>query len=157
MSRVLKYKPEFSKEELYSIEKAFKLFADRNGMINLNNMVIAMKELKFNENEPVIYDLMAELESENQGSLTYDEFVDRLTEKLQDRESEKATERVFDLFVEDPKGTVTFEVLKKVAVETGDNTSDEDLQRLIKSGASNGTDIPYEEFRSIMIKDISLK
>ena len=157
MSRVLKYKPEFSKEELYSIEKAFKLFADRNGMINLNNMVIAMKELKFDENEPVIYDLMAELESENQGSLTYDEFVDRLTEKLQDRESEKATERVFDLFVEDPKGTVTFEVLKKVAVETGDNTSDEDLQRLIKSGASNGTDIPYEEFHSIMVKDISLK
>ena len=157
MSRVLKYKPEFSKEELYSIEKAFKLFADRNGMINLNNMVIAMKELKFDENERIIYDLMAELESENQGSLTYDEFLDRLTEKLQDRESEKATERVFDLFVEDPKGTVTFEVLKKVAVETGDNTSDEDLQRLIKSGASNGTDIPYEEFRSIMVKDISLK
>ena len=157
MSRVLKYKPEFNKEELYSIEKAFNLFADRNGMINLNNMVIAMKELKFDENEPVIYDLMAELESENQGSLTYDEFVDRLTEKLQDRESEKATGRVFDLFVEDPKGTITFEVLKKVAVETGDNTSDEDLQRLIKSGASNGTDIPYEEFRSIMVKDISLK
>ena len=157
MSRVLKYKPEFSKEELYSIEKAFKLFADRNGVMNLNNMVIAMKELKFDENEPVIYDLMAELESENPGSLSYDDFVDRLTEKLQDRESEKATERVFDLFVEDPKGTVTFEVLKKVAVETGDNTSDEDLQRLIKSGASNGTDIPYEEFRSIMVKDISLK
>ena len=157
MSRVLKYKPEFSKEELYSIEKAFKLFADRNGMINLNNMVIAMKELKFDENEPVIYDLMAELESENQGSLSYDDFVDRLTEKLQDRESQKATERVFDLFVEDPKGTITFEVLKKVAVETGDNTSDEDLKRLIKSGASNGNDIPYEEFHSIMTKDISLK
>ena len=157
MSRVLKYKPEFSKEELYSIEKAFKLFADRNGMINLNNMVIAMKELKFDENEPVIYDLMSELESENQGSLSYDDFVDRLTEKLQDRESQKATERVFDLFVEDPKGTITFEVLKKVAAETGDNTSDEDLQRLIKSGASNGNDIPYDEFHSIMVKDISLK
>ena len=157
MSRVLKYKPEFSKEELYSIEKAFKLFADRNGMINLNNMVIAMKELKFDENEPVIYDLMAELESENQGSLSYDDFVDRLTEKLQDRESQKATERVFDLFVEDPKGTITFDVLKKVAAETGDNTSDEDLMRLIKSGASNGNDIPYEEFHSIMTKDISLK
>ena len=157
MSRVLKYKPEFSKEELYSIEKAFKLFADRNGMINLNNMVIAMKELKFDENEPVIYDIISELESENKASLSYDEFVDKLTEKLQDRDSQKATERVFDLFVEDPKGTITFEVLKKVAAETGDNTSDEDLQRLIKSGASNGNDIPYDEFHSIMVKDISLK
>ena len=157
MSRVLKYKPEFNKEELYSLEKAFKLFADRNGVMNLNNMVIAMKELKFDQSEPVVYDIIAEIESENSTGLTYDEFVDKLTEKLQDRESEKATERVFDLFTEDPKGAVTYEVLKKVHEEIGEEASEDDLRRLIKSGASNGTDIPYEEFRSIMIKDISLK
>jgi Ca2+-binding EF-hand superfamily protein len=157
MSRVLKYKPEFNKTELHSIEKAFNLFADRNGMMNLNNMVIAMKELKFDENEPVIYDIIAELESENKESLSYDEFVDKLTEKLQDRDSQKATERVFDLFTEDPKGTVTYEVLKKVHQEIGEEASEDDLRRLIKSGASNGTDIPYEEFHSIMVKDISLK
>ena len=157
MSRVLKYKPEFNKEELHSIEKAFKLFADRSGMINLNNMVIAMKELKFDENEPVVFDIMSEIEAETKTSISYDDFVDKLTEKLQDRESQKATERVYDLFVEDPKGTLTFEVLKKVAVETGDNASDEDLRRLIKNGASNGNDIPYEEFHSIMVKDVSLK
>jgi Ca2+-binding EF-hand superfamily protein len=157
MSRVLKYKPEFNKEELHSIEKAFKLFADRSGMMNLNNMVIAMKELKFDENEPVVYDIVSEIESETKTPVSYDDFVDKLTEKLQDRESQKATERVFDLFVEDPKGTLTYEVLKKVAVETGDNASDEDLRRLIKNGASNGNDIPYEEFHSIMVKDVSLK
>ena len=157
MSRVLKYKPEFSKEELHSIEKAFKLFADRSGMMNLNNMVIAMKELKFDENEPVVYDIVSEIESETQTPVSYDDFVDKLTEKLQDRESQKATERVYELFVEDPKGTLTYEVLKKVAVETGDNSSDEDLKRLIKNGASNGNDIPYEEFHSIMTKDVSLK
>ena len=157
MSKVLKYKPEFNKEELNSLEKSFKLFADRNGIMNLNNMVIAMKELKFDESEPVVYDLIAELESENKTGITYDEFIEKLTEKLQDRESQKSTERVFELFVDDPNGTITFDVLKKVAAETGDNSSDEDLQRLIKSGASNGTDIPYEEFHSIMVKDISLK
>jgi Ca2+-binding EF-hand superfamily protein len=47
--------------------------------------------------------------------------------------------------------------LKKVTEEIGDKTPDEDLQRLIKNGASNGTDIPYEEFHSIMTKDVSLK
>ena len=157
MSRVLKYTPEFDKEELNSIAKSFKLFADKNGIMNLNNMAIAMKELKFDESEPVIYDLITELEAENKDGLTYDDFVDRLTEKLQDRESQKATERVFQLFTEDPKGTVNFEVLKKVAEITGDNTSEEDLKKLIKSGASDGENIPYDEFHSIMIKDISLK
>ena len=157
MSRLLKNKPEFDKVELHSIEKAFKLFADRNGMMNLNNMLIAMKELKFDESEPVVYDIIAELESEVKKGISYDEFVELLTAKLQDRDSQRATERVYELFVEDPKGTLNFNTLKKVANEIGDETSDEDLQRLIKIGASNGTDIPYDEFHSIMIKDVSLK
>ena len=157
MSRLLKYKPEFSKEELHSFEKAFKLFADRNGMMNLNNMAIAMKELKFDESEPVVYDLITEIEAETKHGITYDEFIGKLSAKLQDRDSQRATERVYELFVEDDKGTLNYEVLKKVANSIGDNTPEEDLQRLIKNGASNGTDIPYEEFHSIMIKDISLK
>ena len=157
MSKVLKYKPEFDTAELHSIEKAFKLFADRNGMMNLNNMAIAMKELKFDQSEPVVYDLIVELETENKTGLTYDEFIDKLTEKLRDRESTKATERVYELFVPDPNGTLNFEALKKVTQQIGDNTPDEDLQRLIKNGASNGTDIPSEEFHSIMTKDVSLK
>jgi Ca2+-binding EF-hand superfamily protein len=157
MSKLLKYSPQYSKEELHSIEKAFKLFADRNGIVHLNNMVIAMKELKLDETEPVIYDLMAELEAETKQGITYDDFVQLLTAKLQDRESQKSTERVYELFVEDPNGTLNYEVLKKVANQVGDQTSDEDLQRLIKNGSSNGTDIPYDEFHSIMTKDISLK
>ena len=157
MSKLLKYSPQYSKEELHSIEKAFKLFADRDGIVHLNNMVIAMKELKLDETEPVIYDLMAELEAETKQGITYDEFVQLLTAKLQDRESQKSTERVYELFVEDPNGTLNYEVLKKVANQVGDQTPDEDLQRLIKNGSSNGTDIPYDEFHSIMTKYISLK
>ena len=157
MSKLLKYSPQYSKEELHSIEKAFKLFADRDGIVHLNNMVIAMKELKLDETEPVIYDLMAELEAETKQGITYDDFVQLLTAKLQDRESQKSTERVYELFVEDPNGTLNYEVLKKVANQVGDQTPDEDLQRLIKNGSSNGTDIPYDEFHSIMTKDISLK
>ena len=116
-----------------------------------------MKELKFDESEPVIYDLIAEMETETKGGLTLDDFIDKLTQKLQDRESQSATERVYELFVEDPNNTLNFQTLKKVTQKIGDNTPDEDLQRLIKNGASNGTDIPYEEFHSIMTKDVSLK
>ena len=76
---------------------------------------------------------------------------------MQDRDSNKAVERVFELFVEDPKGTITYEVLKKVHQEIGEDAPEEELRRLIKSGTSNGNDIPFEEFHSIMTKDISLK
>ena len=156
MSRVLKYNPEFDKEELNSLTKAFKLFADRNGIMNLNNMLIALKELKFDESEPVVYDLISELEAEIKEGITLDDFLEKITAKLQDREGDKTIERTFELFTEDPKGTVNFEVLKKAHQDIGEEANDDDLKRLITSGASNGTDIPYDEFHSIMIKDISL-
>ena len=156
MSRVLKYTPEFDKEEINSLTKAFKLFADRNGIMNLNNMLIALKELKFDESEPVVYDLISELEAEIKEGITLDDFLEKITAKLQDREGDKTIERTFELFTEDPKGAVNFEVLKKVHQDIGEEANDEDLKRLITSGASNGTDIPYDEFHSIMIKDISL-
>ena len=50
--------------------------------MNINNMAIAMKELKFDESEPVIYDLIVELESENKSNITYDDFINKLTAKL---------------------------------------------------------------------------
>ena len=115
MSKLLKNKPEFSKEELLSFQKAFKLFQDRNGIVQLNNIVIAMKELKFDESEPVVYDLVEEMDKETKGGLTYDDFIDKLNQKLQDRESQKATERVYELFVPDPNGTLNYQTLKKVA------------------------------------------
>ena len=69
-------------------------------------MAIAMKELKFDESESVVYDLIIELESENKSSITYDDFIDKLTAKLQDRESQRSTERVYELFVEDPDNKI---------------------------------------------------
>ena len=65
-----------------------------------------MKELKFDESESVIYDLIIELESENKSSITYDDFMDKLTVKLQNRESQRFTERVYELFVEDPDNKI---------------------------------------------------
>ena len=62
-----------------------------------------------------------------------------------------------ELFVKGPNKALNYETLKKVTEEIGDKTPNEDLQRLIKNGASIDTDIPYEEFHSIMTKEVSLK
>ena len=64
---------------------------------------------------------------------------------------------MYELFVKDPNKGLNYETLKKVTEEIGVKTPNEDLQRLIKNGAYNDTDIPYEEFHSIMTKEVSLK
>ena len=152
MATYLKYKPQLSQDTLESVLKTFKLFQDQNGVMNCDNLMTALKELKFDEQEPVIYDIIDEICSTNKGGLTYDQFVDKLNEALQDRSSQKSTERTYALFAENPDGNFTFEDFKRVARESGDNSSDEELKKIFNFASSNGKDIPYEEFHAIMTK-----
>ena len=47
---------------------------------------------------------------------------------MQDRTSQKSTERTFALFAENPDGNLTFEDFKRAARETGDQSSEEELK-----------------------------
>ena len=152
MTTLLKYTPELSQESLNAITKTFKLFQDQNGKINGDNLMFSLKELKFDEKAPVIFDIIGEVCSTYKDGLTYEQFVDKLNELLQDRGSQKTTERTYELFVDDPSGTLTYDALKKVSQEVGDNTSEEELKKCFNFASSNGQDIPYEEFHSIMTK-----
>ena len=105
-----------------------------------------MNEVIFDENESVVNDIVSQIESEGPNSISYDKFADKLIEKLQDKESQKTTKRIYELFIEDTKGTLIFEVFKKFAVETWENASDEALRRLIKNGPSNGIEILMKNF-----------
>ncbi len=153
MATYLKYKPQLSQDTLDSIFKTFKLFQDKDGILNCENLMVSLKDLKFDEQEPVIFDIIDEICSTNKTGLTYDQFVDKLNETLQDRSSQKSTERTYELFVEDPKGTLTYDVLRKVAEEAGDKATDEEIKKTFNYASSNGNDIPYEEFHYIMTKN----
>ena len=155
MTSVLKYKPELSRETLDSIAKLFKLFQDKSsGLVNCENIISALKELKYDQQEPVIYDVVEEVCSSKK-QLSYDEFVAKLNEQLQDRTSQKSTERSYSLFAQNHEGNMNLEDFIKLARETGDNSSDEDLKKIFNFASSNGKDIPYEEFHTIMTKTFS--
>ena len=152
MSTYLKYKPQISNESLESVQKAFKLFQDDNGALKCDDLMFALQELKFDQQEPVIFDIIEEICSTNKVGLTYDKFVEKLNEQLQDRGSQKSTERTYGLFVEDPQANLTYDSLKRVAREVGDNASEEEIKKIFNYASNNGQDIPYEDFHSIMTR-----
>ena len=153
----LKYKPEISREEEASIQKVFTLFADRNGIAFPGDIAAAMKELRYNETDNPIYSLFAELEqSELKNGMTFDQLINALNAKLQDRWNPKEAERAFELFTDDPKGLVTVEVLKRVSAEVGENAPEEEIKKRIAIAAENGKDIDQGEFVDIMLKNITL-
>ena len=152
MSAFLKYKPQISNESLESVQKAFKLFQDDNGALKCDDLMFALQELKFDQQDPVIFDIIEEICSANKVGLTYDKFVEKLNEQLQDRGSQKSTERTYGLFVEDPQANLTYDSLKRVAREVGDNSSEEEIKKIFNYASNNGQDIPYEDFHSIMTR-----
>ena len=147
--------PGLSRKELNSVRKLFRLFQDRNGTIDPHEVLASMQTLKLNEKNPVIYEIFEEFDTpeNSRNRLDYDEFVDLLNEKLADRDSQKALSRIYELFLGDSQGeTLTFEAIKKVSQDVGEEMSDSQIRELLERAGQNGKELTYDEFCAVMTK-----
>ena len=150
-------KPGLSTEEVDEIKQAFDLFdTNGTGKIDPKEFKAAMQSLGFGNKNPIIYQLIADLDTpdaEKNGGISFDDFVDAVNDKLGDKESKEGIRRIFDLFIDDPKAnTITLTSLKKVSKELGENLSDEELKDMFERSSKNGVELTFEEFYDIMIK-----
>ena len=147
--------PGLSRKELNSVRKLFRLFQDRNGTIDPHEVLASMQTLKLNEKNPVVYEIFEEFDTpeNSRNRLDYDEFVDLLNEKLADRDSQKALSRIYELFLGDSQGeTLTFEAIKKVSQDVGEEMSDSQIRELLERAGQNGKELTYDEFCAVMTK-----
>ena len=146
-----------TRKELGSVKKLFRLYQDRDGTIDPHEIITSMQTLKLNEKSPVIYELFEAFDTpeNSRNRLDYDEFVDLLNEKLSDNDSEKAISRIYEIFLGDsPSETLSFEAIKKVVEDVGDDMSDAQIRELLERATQNGKDMTYEEFHAIMTKKV---
>ena len=147
--------PGLSRKELNSVRKLFRLFQDRNGTIDPHEVLASMQTLRLNEKNPVVYEIFEEFDTpeNSRNRLDYDEFVDLLNEKLADRDSQKALSRIYELFLGDSQGeTLTFEAIKKVSQDVGEEMSDSQIRELLERAGQNGRELTYDEFCAVMTK-----
>ena len=87
------------------------------------------------------------------GGINFDDFVDAINDKLEDKESKEGIKRIFDLFIDDPNAdTITLRSLKKISKELGENMSDEELKDMLERASKNGVELTFEEFYDTMTK-----
>ena len=87
------------------------------------------------------------------GGINFDDFVDAINDKLEDKEPKEGIKRIFDLFIDDPNAdTITLRSLKKISKELGENMSDEELKDMLERASKNGVELTFEEFYDIMTK-----
>lgn len=70
-----------------------------------------------------------------------------MTAKMNEKESPEEIERAFKLFDIDKSGFITFENLKRIAVELGEQMSDEELRLMVGEANrnKNGTGVVTHE------------
>ena len=151
--------PVLTRKELGAVKKMFRLFQDRDGTIDPHEVIISMQTLKLNEKSPIIYELFEEFDTpeNSKNRLDYEQFVDLLSQKLSDKESQKAIERFYEAFLANSnKETIDFDVIKQVAQDVGDDITDEQIRKLLERCAQNGKDMTFEEFYDVMTKKVNL-
>ena len=150
-------RPGLSNEEIKELRQAFELFdSSGEGKLNLKELISSMKSLHFDTKNPTIFSLIADLdtiEAKKNGGITFDEYVISINTKLHDKESKEGIRRIFDLFIDNPNNdTITMSALKKVALELGENMTDDDLKDMLERTSTSGNEITFDEFYDIMTK-----
>ena len=151
--------PVLSRKELGAVKKMFRLFQDRDGTIDPHDVITSMQTLRLNEKSPVIYELFEEFDTpeNSKNRLDYEEFVELLSQKLSDKDSQKSIERFYEAFLANTnKDTIDFDVIKQVAQDVGDDITDEQIRKMLERCSQNGKEMTFEEFYDVMTKKVNL-
>ncbi|ORM41072.1 Caltractin ICL1e [Babesia sp. Xinjiang] len=146
-------------DEVYEMQEAFNLF-DTNGTANKNAGTIdpreikcAMQSLGIDKKNPMVFQIVSDLEKSGSTQIDFNDFLDAITLKLGNRDSKEGIRRIFNLFDHDNTGSISFKNLKKVAHELGEFVSDDELRDMINRADSNGDGLlSFEDFYSVMAK-----
>ena len=82
-----------------------------------------------------------------------DNFTVLMANKMAEKDTKEEILKVFKLFDDDMSGKISFQNLKRVAKEIGENITDEELQEMIERADSNGdAAVSMDDFYNIMTK-----
>ncbi|CAK90525.1 unnamed protein product (macronuclear) [Paramecium tetraurelia] len=145
-------RPGLTDDEIDEIREAFNLFdTEGTGRVDPRELKAAMQSLGFDQKNPTIFNMIAELENEGT-DIDFDQFLDAITSKLGNRESKDGINKIFDLFDDDGSNSINLNNLKRVSKELGETMTAEELAEMLERAASNGREITREDFYNIMVK-----
>lgn len=143
-----------SDEMRAEIREAFELFdTDGSGSIDSKELKVAMRALGFEPKKDEITKMIADVDQDGSGEVDFDEFMTMMTAKMSDKDQKEDWIKAFRVFDDDETGSVSFENLKRVAQELGENMTDEELTEMLHEiDRDQDGVINEEEFLHVMAK-----
>jgi len=112
-----------------------------------------MRALGFEPKKEEIRRMIADIDKDGSGTIDFNEFLQMMTAKMSEKDSKEEILKAFRLFDDDETGKISFNNLKRVAKELGENLTDEELQEMIDEADKDGDgEVSEAEFLRIMKK-----
>jgi Ca2+-binding EF-hand superfamily protein len=147
-----------TEDEVLEIKEAFDLFdSDKSGTIDTEELKQALQNLGIDAKNQTLQNMMSDLDKDKSGKIDFDEFIDMMTAKMSDRDTEEDLRKVFRLFLGDDEKAdkIALKHLKRVARELNENMSDEELNEMItRADLDRDGLVDFKEFYQIMTKKI---
>ena len=137
------------------IKKTFELFDQNgNGKINAKEIKTAMLNIGYDENNPEVYQLAAELDTPlnaKNGGASFDDFCKTVNYRIPEKETNEQLRKVFNLFLDNPNdSTTTLASIKRVADELGENFEEAELNAMLTKASKSGAELTFDDFVTIM-------
>ena len=111
-----------------------------------------MRCLGFEATKEEVRKIILEYDKDGNQAMDRDEFRTLMTEKLMNRDPKEEMMQAFGFF-QDDNGKITFQSIKKVAQELGENMSDDEIMDLIhEADRDNDEKLNEEDFMRVMRK-----
>lgn len=151
---VKKNKPKLTEEQKQEIKEAFDLFdTEGQGRIDAKELKVAMSAMGFQPKKDEIRKILADYDPQGTGTIEYQDFLDLMTLKIQERDPIEEMKQAFRLFLDDDGEKITLRHLKRVAKELGENMTEEELQEMLEEADRDGDgEISEDDFIRIMSK-----
>ncbi|KAK5582715.1 hypothetical protein RB653_004300 [Dictyostelium firmibasis] len=134
-------------DQVSEIKESFDMFKSGNGKMDYEQIKYAFRALGVEPTE----ETLESTKKKGQKSMTYNTFFDIVSPFIPKRDSMSTLEQAFKLFDRDESGTITFQDLKSVAINIGEECSDKDLYDMIEFADIDGDGvINKSEFISLM-------
>ncbi|ODN02466.1 Centrin-2, partial [Orchesella cincta] len=154
MEAVLKSKTDLTAKQKKDVVDTFRN-CDRNGngSIATSDLKVALRALGFEPRKNDIKKILEKVDKSNSGRLNFNDFLTVIEMKLAEKDSKDEIQKAFNLFDKDHTGLITFQNLKQIASELGEELNDEEILEMITEADADGDGaVNQDEFFRIMKK-----
>ena len=145
---------QYTEEDISEIKEAFNFFdSEETGGLNSKELKAAMSALNINVSNEEIRNIYRDFEKDIKEKISLQEFIQIVIPRLPDKNSKEYIKAMFQNIDSGNKGEITFEDLKNMAEDIGEDIDEEELREIMEEADSDGCgNIGFADFYKIMKK-----